>query len=44
MGARNSEKGMDPPHRNAKFDFDEDAMVVGAEMMAHVETMYLMNH
>lgn len=44
VGAGNSEKGMDQPHHNARFDFDEDAMLVGAEMMVRVATTYLMNH
>ena len=44
VGAGNSEKGMDHPHHNAQFDFDEDAMLVGAEMMVRVATTYLMNH
>jgi amidohydrolase len=44
VGAGNSEKGMDPPHHNARFDFDENAMVVGAEMMVRVAKTYLTNH
>jgi amidohydrolase len=44
VGAGNSEKEIDPPHHNAQFDFDEDAMVVGAEVMVRVATTYLTNH
>ncbi len=44
VGAGSAEKGFDQPHHNARFDFDEDALVVGAEMMAHVALAYLKNH
>ena len=43
VGAANPEKGFDRPHHNAQFDFDEDALVVGAEMMTRVALEYLRN-
>ena len=33
VGSRNEEKGLAAPHHNARFDFDEDALLVGAETM-----------
>lgn len=43
VGARNPEKGFDQPHHHARFDFDEDSLVVGAEMMTQVALAYLAN-
>ena len=43
VGAGNASKGLNQPHHNAKFDFDEDAMVTGADMMVRVALAYLMN-
>lgn len=36
VGAGSAEKGFDQPHHNARFDFDEEALVVGAEVMIRV--------
>jgi amidohydrolase len=36
IGSRNEEKGLTAPHHNARFDFDEDALLVGAETMVRV--------
>lgn len=44
VGAGDPEKGLDQPHHNSRFDFDEDAMVVGAEMMVRVALKYLGDH
>jgi amidohydrolase len=44
VGAGNPEKGFDQPHHNAQFDFDEEALLVGAEMMTRVALSYLTNH
>lgn len=44
VGAANPEKGFDQPHHNAGFDFDEDALVVGAEMMTRIALAYLTNN
>jgi amidohydrolase len=41
VGAGDPERGLDQPHHNARFDFDEDAMAVGAEMMVRVALGYL---
>jgi amidohydrolase len=41
VGAGNPEKGLDQPHHNARFDFDEEAMPVGAEMLVRVALTYL---
>jgi amidohydrolase len=44
VGAGSAEKGFDQPHHSARFDFDEEALVVGAEMMVRVVLAYLTNH
>jgi len=44
VGAANPEKGFDQPHHNARFDFDEDALIVGADVMTRVALAYLTNH
>jgi amidohydrolase len=41
VGAGNSEKGLEQPHHNARFDFDEEAMPVGVEVLARVALTYL---
>lgn len=33
VGAKNSEKQCDYPHHNARFNIDEDSLIIGAEMM-----------
>ena len=43
VGAANPEKGFDQPLHNARFDFDEDALVVGTEVMIHIALAYLGN-
>lgn len=41
VGARNEEKGFVHPHHNPRFDFDEDAMSIGAELMTRAALKYL---
>lgn len=41
VGAGNSEKGLDHPHHNSLFDFDEQALEIGAKTMAHLAVSYL---
>ena len=41
VGARNVEKGFDKAHHNAWFDFDEEALLVGTEMMVRLALTYL---
>ncbi|MBI3912393.1 MAG: amidohydrolase [Armatimonadetes bacterium] len=36
VGSRNEARGLSLPHHNPRFDFDEEALSVGAETMAHV--------
>lgn len=43
VGAGNPDKGFSQPHHNASFDFDEDALTIGAEMMIRVALAYLRN-
>lgn len=43
VGAGNPDKGLNRPAHNARFDFDEDALLTGAEMMVRVALTYLMN-
>ena len=41
LGAANPEKGPYGPAHSSSFDFDEDALVVGAEIMAELALKYL---
>jgi amidohydrolase len=34
LGSANSDKGLDYPHHHPKFDFDEDALMLGARLLA----------
>jgi amidohydrolase len=36
VGAGNAEKGFNQPHHNPRFDFDEEALVVGARVMSRI--------
>jgi amidohydrolase len=40
-GSANSERGLDAPHHNPLFDFDEDALPVGAAVMTQAIAHYL---
>ncbi len=41
LGAANAEKGLDMPHHNGRFDFDEEALVLGAQAMTRVAWNFL---
>lgn len=41
LGAGNNEKGLNQPLHNARFDFDEDALMVGVEVMIRSALTYL---
>lgn len=41
IGGWNPEKGLDGPHHNSRFDFDEEALVIGAETMLRAALTYL---
>lgn len=41
VGSRNRERGLDSPHHSPTFDFDEQAMDVGLEVLASVAVDYL---
>lgn len=42
LGAANAEKGLDAPHHNPRFDFDEEALVLGLAILAQVAARYLL--
>jgi amidohydrolase len=42
LGARNEEKGLTFPHHNARFDFDEEALVLGLAVLGKAAELYLM--
>jgi amidohydrolase len=41
VGAGNSEKGFVHPHHNSLFDFDEQALEIGAKTLVHLAVSYL---
>ena len=41
LGAGNDDKGFTHPLHNSRFDFDEDALMVGAEIMVRSALTYL---
>jgi len=41
VGAGGRGQGVYAPHHNARFDFDEDALMIGAEMMTRAAMTYL---
>lgn len=41
VGAKNPEKGADQPHHNARFNFDEEALPIGAEILVRSAMSYL---
>ena len=41
VGARNPDKGFVHPHHSPRFNFDEDAMPIGVEIMAQCAERYL---
>jgi len=42
LGAANADKGLDAPHHNPRFDFDEEALVLGLAILARVASLYLL--
>jgi len=42
LGAANPEKGLTAPHHNPRFDFDEEALVLGLAILAQVAAFYLL--
>ena len=41
VGSANPEKGLDAPHHSARFDFDEDALDVGVQMLVRTTQLFL---
>ena len=41
VGSANSEAGLDSPHHNSSFDFDERALSIAAEILARNAMEYL---
>jgi amidohydrolase len=41
VGSANSERGLDAPHHNPKFDFDEGALSIGVAVMTEAVMRYL---
>ena len=42
LGSANAERGLNAPHHNPRFDFDEDALVLGVAVLMHALTHYLL--
>jgi amidohydrolase len=42
IGSANAERGLDAPHHNPRFDFDEDALPLGVAVMLEAIAHYLM--
>jgi amidohydrolase len=42
VGSANAGKGMDYPHHNPRFDIDEDALVIGAELLASAAASFVL--
>lgn len=41
VGSANSERNLDYPHHHPKFDFDEEALVIGASLVARAVSEFL---
>lgn len=41
VGSANSEKGLDAPHHSPRFNFDEEALAIGSEVMIRAVLKYL---
>jgi amidohydrolase len=41
LGSANPERGLDAPHHNPHFDFDEDALPIGVAVMVDAIRRYL---
>lgn len=44
LGSKNKEKGLDKPHHNPYFDFDEDALPIGIEILTKCIFKYFENN
>jgi len=42
LGSANAQKGLNAPHHNPSFDFDEDALPLGVAIMMQALAHYLM--
>ncbi|MGD1995908.1 MAG: amidohydrolase [Anaerolineae bacterium] len=42
VGGANPEEGLTAPHHNPRFDFDEEALVLGVALLAHAVAHYLL--
>jgi len=42
LGSANADKGLDAPHHNPRFDFDEEALVLGLAILAQTAAFYLL--
>jgi len=42
LGSANAERGLNAPHHNPHFDFDEDAMPLGVAILMHAVARYLL--
>ena len=42
LGSANVERGLDAPHHNPRFDFDESALPLGVAVMMHALAHYLL--
>lgn len=43
LGSANPERGLDAPHHNPHFDFDEDALPIGVAILMRAMAHYLLN-
>ena len=41
LGSANATRGLDAPHHNPRFDFDEAALPLGVSVMMHAISHYL---
>jgi amidohydrolase len=41
LGSAHPERGLDAPHHNPRFDFDEDALPIGVAVMVEAILHYL---
>ncbi|MDY6875314.1 MAG: amidohydrolase [Chloroflexota bacterium] len=42
LGSANAERGLDAPHHNPRFDFDEDALLLGVAILMYALAHYLL--
>jgi amidohydrolase len=41
LGSANTERGLDHPHHNSRFDFDEAVLPLGVAILAKTATRFL---